>query len=337
MSHFPLVEVTRGSIVESLHYGSFAVVDSNGEVIISRGDVDSPVYLRSSAKPFQALAVLKYLNRERYEFSLEEVALSCASHVGTEVHASIASGMLKKINLSENTLLCGLHPPVDSQTKNALIRSDRKLNQLYNNCSGKHAAMLALALSLGEDVTEYLKIGSKTQNCIFDTISKFSGIASDKIIWGIDGCSAPNFALPLTAAAKAVANLIIPKNKSEEFSNETQEIVTAMTSFPEIVRGKGEFDAVLMQAGKGKIISKLGAEGFQIVGVKKGDKAFGLALKITDGDPTHRAAFLSTIQILSGLELISKEQRLLMSEFDTRRKVNLRNIDIGEIRPCFRI
>lgn len=337
MEHIPLVEVTRGSIVESVHCGSFAVVSSTGEVLASKGDVKSPVYLRSSAKPFQALAVLKHLNMSKFEFEPKEVALACASHIGTEEHAEIARGMIKKINLTEESLQCGLHAPVDSKTKNALIKSDKKPDQFYNNCSGKHAAMLALALSLSDDTKHYLKVGSKTQESIFEAVSSFSGISADKITWGIDGCSAPNFALPLTAAAQAVARIISPTDKAKEYSSEASIITQAMTNFPEVVRGKGEFDSVLMQAGRGNIISKLGAEGFQIVGIKKDNKSFGLALKITDGDPTHRAAFLSTIHILSKLNLITNEERKLMSEFDTRIKFNLRNIEIGEIRPCFTI
>ena len=172
----PLVEVTRGGITESRHRGHVIAVDPDGNIVATLGRPETVTYLRSSAKPHQAIPLIASGAADRFGFTENEIALACASHSGEPIHTELAASMLQKIGLTPEALKCGIHEPFSPEVSRQLRESGEKPNVLQNNCSGKHAGMLALALHLGADTETYDQPANPVQLAIGKTVSEFSGI-----------------------------------------------------------------------------------------------------------------------------------------------------------------
>jgi L-asparaginase II len=285
----PLLELTRGRVVESTHYGAIVVVNSDGRNLASYGDPQTVAFLRSSAKPFQALPFVERGGMEHYGYTLKELSLSCASHESAQIHLDTLQGMQKKIGIQENQLQCGTHMPGDVAVFKSMIQRGAKPTPNNNNCSGKHTSMLAHAKMCGLPLENYLDINHPIQQDILTTFAEMCQYDREKIELGVDGCSAPNFALPLYNAALGLARLCDPRALSDERASACRKIIIAMTTHPEMVSSYGEFDCELMTAAEGRIICKRGAEGFQIIGLLPGvlssqSRGMGIAFKVTDGD-----------------------------------------------------
>src|SRR5947207_1110487 len=151
----PLVKVNRGSITESRHRGHVVAIDGQGKLIASLGTPHTITYLRSSAKPFQAIPLVALGAADRFGFSEQEIALACASHSGEPIHVELALSMLRKIGLEPSALKCGIHEPFSAEATRVLREQGKTASVLQNNCSGKHAGMLALALYLGAPTETY--------------------------------------------------------------------------------------------------------------------------------------------------------------------------------------
>ena len=348
----PLFEVTRGRIVESVHYGSIAVVDSNGKLMASYGDPKAVVFLRSSAKPFQAIPFVEHGGVELYGFTPRELSIACASHEGSDLHVQTIEAMQKKAGLEESHLQCGTHMPGDVDAFKSLVRSSQLPGPNRNNCSGKHTAMLAYAKMGGHPLETYLEITHPIQQDILAAFSDLCLTPSQEIELGIDGCSAPNFAVPLYKAAFGFARLCDPRELSEPRAAACRKITSAMTGHPEMVSGYGEFDEQLMRLGEGKIVCKRGAEGYQILGLLPGalgpgSPGIGIALKVSDGDASSMGANLETknrvrpavaIEVLRQLGAISSKQEQALAGFGPQRPVtNLRGMVTGRSRPVFEL
>jgi L-asparaginase II len=348
----PLFKVTRGRIIESVHYGSIAIVDANGKLISSYGDPNAVVFLRSSAKPFQAIPFVEHGGVEHYGFTPRELSISCASHEGSDLHVQTIEGMQKKIGLEESHLQCGIHMPGDADAFKSLVANNRQPGPNRNNCSGKHTAMLAYAKMCGHSLEDYLDINHPIQQDILASFSDLCLIPSQEVELGIDGCSAPNFAVPLYKAAFGFARLCDSRELSEARAVSCRKITSAITTHPEMVSGYGEFDEQLMRVGEGKIVCKRGAEGYQIIGLLPGVLApdspgVGIALKVSDGDASSMGANLESrnrvrpavaIEILRQLGAISSKQRQALAGFGPQRPVtNLRGIVTGQSRPVFEL
>jgi len=215
MTAQPLFEVTRGNIVESIHYGSIAVVDSNGKLISSYGDPKAVAFLRSSAKPFQVLPFVERGGVEYFGFTSRELSISCASHEGSDLHVQTVEGIQEKIGVEENRLQCGVHMPGDVEAFKSLIVNNQQPTPNQNNCSGKHTAMLAHANMRGLPLENYLDISHPVQQDILASFAEMCQLPVKEIELGIDGCSAPNFAIPLYNAALGMAHLCGPRQLSE--------------------------------------------------------------------------------------------------------------------------
>ena len=211
----PILELTRGGVVEATHFGSIAVVDSTGKLLHSYGDPHTVAFLRSSAKPFQALPFVEHGGVEHYGFTQSELSISCASHETSQMHLDTVTAMQKKIGIHESSLQCGGHLPGDSSKLKQVIKEDIKPTSNFNNCSGKHTAMLAFAKMRGLPLETYLDFDHPIQKEILKTFSEMCGIEMDKVQLGIDGCSAPNFALPLINSALGMARICDPRELSE--------------------------------------------------------------------------------------------------------------------------
>jgi L-asparaginase II len=346
----PLLELTRGRIVESTHYGSIAVVDSTGKLLHSYGDPDGVAFLRSSAKPFQALPFVERGGVEHFNFTKSELSISCASHETAQFHLDTVKALQEKIGLHENDLQCGAHLPADASNLKKVIQQNITPTPNFNNCSGKHTAMLAYAKMRGLPLENYLDTGHPIQQDILGTFAEMCGIEKEKVQLGVDGCSAPNFAIPLVNAALGMAHLCDPRTLSEARASACQKITSAMTTHPEMISNYGEFDCELMKVGAGRVVTKRGAEGFQIVGLMPGvygESGVGIAFKVADGDGSHMNANLETstrvrpaitLEILRQLKALNKIQLQSLAKFGPRKQIkNHRGILTGESYPVFQL
>ena len=336
-AHLPLVELTRGNLVESIHYGSIAVAESSG-LTKMYGDTSTPFFLRSSAKPIQAMALLEHDGAKIFNLSLKEIAIICSSHSGTDEHVAVLQGLHKKISIREADLQCGIHPPYDKSTQEQLLLRGEKPTPVRHNCSGKHTGMLALAKILGAPLENYLSIDHPVQQTILQTFSEICDISKNEVELGIDGCSAPVFAIPLKNAAFGFARLADPTMFSQSRAEACRLVYQAMTENADIVAGPERFDTVFMKAMQGRAMSKIGAEGYlsiAIPGNRNNPKrpGLGIAIKISDGDLEHRAVPVAALEVLRVMGILESEKALSLASFYHRDLKNWRGIRIGTIRP----
>jgi len=330
--------VTRGNITESKHYGAFVVVDSLGNIIASGGNPNFVTFMRSSSKPLQILSLLERGGVDRFGFTEQEIALMCSSHSGTDEQVSILKRLQDKVGISPEDLLCGISPPSDKKTYKRMLKEGEIPTTLRHNCSGKHTGMIALAKLLDVPYTNYISPEHPVQKLIIETFADMVNISSEKIVLGIDGCSAPVFAIPLYNAALSYARLCDP----DKHAMACKLVTKSMSKNPGMVAGPGRFDTRVMKEFKGTLVSKTGAEGYQAIGIlpdatRKGSPGIGICLKILDGDPEQRARSTALIEILLQLSLMPLEYVEQLADFYSRPVKNWQKMDVGEIRPCFNI
>ena len=347
----PIFEVTRGDTVESIHSGAVAVVDSTGKLVANYGNPELVTFLRSSAKPFQALPLLEAGGQERFGFTPREIALMCASHSGTDSHVAVAESIQMKAGVTEADLLCGVHEPMHEPTANILRERHQAPTPNRHNCSGKHSGMLALARLvqanlMDEGMLDYIDFHHPVQTAILHSIADMCGLPVDQIQCGVDGCSAPNFAIPLRNAAYGFARLCDPERGAVEplaRREACQTITSAMMFNPDMVGGPDTFDTSLMEVGKGRWISKGGAEGYQAIGIMpgvlgQGSPGLGIALKIADGDQKSRARHAVALAVLQQLGALSEAELAMLGRFGPLLPVlNWRKIVVGIARPLVQL
>ena len=306
-----LANVIRGETVESIHRGHLIVIAGNGERVLGLGDPEIVTFFRSACKPFQAMPFITSGVCDELGYSEEEVALACASHSGEQRHVRVAQLMLERSGLNEAHLHCGTHLPFNEKESERMLRAGEHPNQLHNNCSGKHAAMLAVAKHVKADISTYELLENPVQQEVLKTIALFSEVPVEQIKIGVDGCAAPNFAMPLAGMAKSFVNLISPPATFPRTIREAAgRLVSAMVNFPELIGGVERLDTMLMQAAAGKIISKVGADGVWLCAVLPSDKyptGLGIALKIEDGDD-KRARPVVAVAVLKRLGILSDDE-----------------------------
>ena len=336
--HIPLVEVTRGRIVESVHYGSLCAVRPDGSMLFALGDTNTKFFLRSSAKPFQALAFLERGGAEHYHLQAREIALICASHSGTEAHIQALETLQQKVGIDESNLQCGAHLPYSQKSADQLMMQGITPRPNHNNCSGKHTAMLAFAKMIGAPLENYLEPSHPVQQAILKTFAEMCGQDIGEIELGIDGCTAPVFAVPLPNAAEAYARLCQPDELPEARAKACRLISASMPVHSDMVAGPDRFDTDGMAVGKGAFVSKVGAEGYRALGILPGkasgsEKSIGITMKISDGDPNLRAGAIVAVAVLRALKVLNGEQCTSLKAYDRRPVFNWRGKEVGEIRP----
>jgi L-asparaginase II len=337
-----MIEVTRGLIVESVHFGAAALVDANGRLVASFGDPGTVTYLRSSAKPLQLLPFMELGGAEAFGLSDRQVSVMCASHSGTDDHVAVIRSIQEKIGVTEQDLLCGVHAPGDEKTAIALIKRGEEPTPLRHNCSGKHTGMLAQAVLRHLPIEDYINPAHLVQKLILQTFAEMCGVTVEQMPLGTDGCSAPVFAVSLRSAALGYARLCGPDQLAPQRASACQRITRSMTTNPDMVAGPGRFDTNLMATCGGKIVTKGGAEGYQAIGLMPGalgpgSPALGITLKISDGDDIERARSLASIEILRQLGALTPAELQALAQYDVRPVHNWRKLVVGEIRPCFKL
>jgi len=332
-----LAQVIRGETVESIHRGHLVVMDGDKNVVAAVGDPDTVTYFRSACKAFQALPFIAGGGADHFGFSEDEIALACASHSGEPMHTRVAQSMLSKAGFAESDLRCGTHLPFNEKETERILAAGERPTQLHNNCSGKHAAMLASAKYIGADPASYDSITHPVQQEILKTVAAFAEMPVDSIAIGVDGCAAPNFAMPLSNMAICFANLIAPQKAFDERIRQACiSMISAMVKFPELIGGTERLDTILMTAAPGKIISKVGADGVWLCGVLPDDRyprGLAIALKIEDGDD-KRARPVVAVELLRELGVLPTDALTDISPMPIR---NRRGDIVGKVNPQLRL
>jgi len=317
-----LCRVTRGELTESIHVAFAVAIDETRQPFYSTGDPQYLTCIRSSLKPFQAAASVKAGAVDAAEFNDEELALMCASHKGEKIHVKTAQSMLTKLGLTVDDYECGSHFPSDTLTRHRMIREDKEAQPLHNNCSGKHAGMLALAKHLGQGTANYIKKDHPVQRTILEYVQDITGL--ETIPTEIDGCSAPTPFMTLETIAGMFQTLAAGNEP------ELKRVFKAMSSCPDLVGGSNHFDTNFIKALTGRGVTKVGGESVRGIALKTQDKgSVGIAIKILDGN--FRALPVATMKLLEHLELLTEEELQNLDKFRTKILKNHNQIEIGRI------
>lgn len=325
-----LIEVSRGQTVENQHFGAMAVVDTDGRLVASVGNPQRLAFTRSTLKPFQALPFMEAGGAERMGFGSRQVALLCASHNGENMHVAEVQGMLDRAGLTYRALRCGCHVPYFFEHGVAGVAG--AFDERHHNCSGKHAGFLAHCVQQGLPLDTYLDPGHPLQQAVQASVARAAGLAPGQLASGTDGCSAPNFAMPLAALARAYARLASGA-RDAEFGGSFERLSQAMTAHPELVSGTGRNDAAFMRAGRGDWVTKVGADGMQAVASRSRGQA--LVIKIADGNKP--ALFAATVEALDQLGWLDDAQRAALEPWRARAITSVRGARVGERRAVFRL
>jgi len=323
----PLFQTRRNSVVERLERGHCVVSDPRGAVVWSVGDPDHVTYLRSSAKPMQVTALLLSGAVERFALEPAHIAVSCGSHHGEPRHVHTVSDLLRRAGVAPEMLQCGTHD-LAAPISYPLARAGLHPSPIHNNCSGKHAGMLAAAQAMGAPLDSYLDHGHPVQRYILQAVSACAGLAPDQITVGTDGCSAPNFALSMRHIARCFAQIADPSDREPDLAAALTAAGAAMRADPWLVSGTDSLDTALMDAFPTVVISKGGAEGLQCLALPA--HGLGLAVKFESGRAEGIGAVV--LAILRGLGLIGDSLPRPLARFDAPVVRNHRGITVGDSR-----
>jgi L-asparaginase II len=326
MSNPVLVEVTRGSQVESRHRGAVSVVDESGAIVLSLGDVEASTFPRSACKAMQALPLVESGAADAYGFGNREIALACASHSGEPGHVALAASMLKAAGQGERTLECGAHWSFQQSVLIDQARSLEKPNQLHNNCSGKHAGFICACCHSGHDPKGYVTFDHPLQAEIREVMGDLTGTSLTRDNSGVDGCSIPTYSVPLKALAHGFAKMASGIGLGPERVRASRRIIEACMAEPFYVAGTGRTCTKLMQIAPGRIFVKTGAEGVFCAAIP--ERGLGIAVKCDDG--TARAADSVVAGILA--RFFDGEIKAALDSIANHTMRNWNGIAVGDVR-----
>jgi len=323
--HVPLAEVCRGDRVESVHYGAITVTGASGQLLYSAGDPEAMVFSRSTLKPFQALPLVAHPNFDQLGFDDADVALTCASHSGESFHVDRVRSLLERCGCSDKDLACGTHAPLYHETLGSRPDPDEVFSPLQHNCSGKHAGMLTLAGLLQAPKAGYLEPDHAVQIAVLSAVAHCTGVRAGELGKGTDGCSAPNYAMPLARLARAYAWLAQPP-ASDPFVKAADRIRNAMLAHPDLIAGTQRLDTRLMMALPGSCLSKSGAEAVHCLALP--ESSLGVAIKVADGGGRALGCIVATV-----LQQLGSSNADALAEFAEISLHNARGRRVGVIRP----
>lgn len=326
----PLIETTRGGTRECLHFGAIAVVDAAGRLHAQAGNPHWLTFTRSTLKALQALPFVHGGGARALGLQPPQLALLCASHNGEPMHVQQVDAILAKAGVGHQRLQCGCHVPY--LVEHGLGPAPEPVDERHHNCSGKHAGFLACCVHHGWPLDTYLHPVHPLQQAIRRDVARAAGVPEDSMPMGIDGCSAPNYALPLSALARAYARIASGRDDAD-FGDAFEALGQAMTTHPDLVSGTRRNDEALMRAGRGDWITKVGADGVQVVASRSRRQA--LAIKISDG--SKPALFAATVEALDQMGWLDDAQREALHPWRGRDILSVRGAVVGARQPVFRL
>ncbi|MGV3682401.1 MAG: asparaginase [Acidovorax sp.] len=332
MGFVPLIEVTRGGLVECQHWGAVAVANRDGKLLAQVGDPGAVVFTRSTIKAFQALPFMQSGGARALGWGPADLALLCASHNGEPMHVEQVERMLASVGQDYHALRCGCHRPLFAELGLGALPASFVPDERHNNCSGKHAGFVAYCVQQGLPLDDHLNAGHPLQVAVRERVAQAVGLVPGDLAAGTDGCSAPNYALPLANLARGYARLAggAPDTDLDE---SLTALADAMVARPELGSGTGRHDLDFMRVGAGDWVSKTGAEGVQVVGSRSRGEAF--ALKVMDGSMLAQVA--ASVEVMDQLGWLSDAQREALAPRRSARIVNARGLEVGGRRPAFRL
>ncbi|WP_372398020.1 asparaginase [Azospirillum sp. HJ39] len=324
------VEVTRGSLVESLHRARACIVDAGGHVLASWGDIDAPVYPRSAIKSLQAIPLVESGALDAFGLGDEELALACASHNGEARHTELVRAWAERVGLTADDYECGAQIPYDAATAADLVRRGEAPTVFHNNCSGKHSGFLTTAKHRRERLKGYVRYEHPVQQRILGVMEQMTGQDLFGAPWGVDGCSIPTVGIPLGAIAYAMARIADPVDLPDARAQAVTRIAAAWGRHPFLIGGSGTFDTALMEAAGGAVLVKAGAEGVGCAVIP--EQGIGIALKIEDGAARAREVALAALIRSTGA--LSEAQWARVPELLAAPLLNRAGARVGEVRPA---
>lgn len=324
MPAIPMIELWRGGMLESVHAGHAVICDERGEVVEAWGDAGAVTFPRSSCKMIQALPLVESGAADRSRLGSAQLALACASHNGAHVHTDAVGRWLSDIGLGEADLRCGPQMPDDPEARKELICSEGAPCQIHNNCSGKHAGFLTLTKHLVAG-PEYVEADHPVQRAVRDAFEAVTGETSPG--YGIDGCSAPNFATTVHGLARAMARFAAADPDGAARERAMARLRQAMVAHPELVAGEGRACTNLMRATGGKVAVKTGAEAVFVAILPELKR--GIALKILDGGTRASEAAITALLVRLG---VLDAGHPVVGKYLTDPMRNRRGIAVGEMR-----
>ncbi len=326
MTDFTVVE-SRSGYAETEHSVRVAVVEAGGRTVAHAGDRDLLTFWRSAAKPFQLWPLVAGGGAERFELGPRHLAIACASHSATAEQRAVVAELMQRVGLTEEQLACGGHLSLSREVAHQMIREGVDPSPVWSNCSGKHSALLALADLHGWPRDGYTGTDHQVHTAVEQSISHWSGVASERLVWGVDGCTAPAVATPLGALALAWARMAATDEPA------MAEIRSAMMAHPELIASADRLDTVLMRAWPGRVVVKVGAGGVYAAGLP--GCGVGIALKVEDGDMvTAGVALLGVLEQV--VSRVAADQQWSFDDLEAWRAPAIRNSRggiVGEISP----
>lgn len=331
MKHVALVQTERGGLPECIHAGAIAVVNLQGQLLASAGDADWLTFTRSTLKPFQALPFLEAGGATRFGFDSAQVAMLCASHNGEDKHVAQVERMLSASGTSYKRLQCGCHVPYFVELGVPAGRPG-PYDERWHNCSGKHAGFAAYCVQHGLPMDNYLAPEHPLQQAIRRDVALAFDMDENALALGIDGCSAPNYAAPLSRLALAFARLASGEADSR-FGASYALLGQAMSQHPDLVSGTARNDEAFMRIGAGDWVSKVGADGVQAMASRSRGEAF--AIKIIDG--SKPALFAASVEVLQQLGWLSAAQETALAPWRAEAILSVRGARVGARRTVFKL
>ena len=323
----------RGGIRESRHRIQAVACDAAGHIEAATEQGTTVTTFRSAAKPFQLLPLVERGHAQRWAWSDEQLAVMAASHTGSPAHVALVMGILERLGLGDRHLACGYHEPLDPVSLEHVRAHPGARSPVYNNCSGKHAGMLCLALSEGWPVEGYHHPEHPLQELMKRTVAEVCGMEVESMGTAIDGCSVPVFGMPLTAMAHGYARLAAATADGDARSRALDRIRRAMSAHPRAVGGEGRFSTVLMEATGGRLVAKGGAEGLECVGSPA--RRLGMVLKCEDG--ASRGLAPATLALLEHLGELSEAERVRLARSSRPVVTNHAGLEVGALEAVVRV
>ena len=324
-----LVNVWRGSAIESLHRGAVAVVDASGNNLFTAGDIEQPIFPRSALKFLQTIPLIESGAADHFKLDDEHIAFACASHNGEGRHTVLAQHWLQAIGCSADDLECGAEMPLDKETTYELVARGGKPERFHHNCSGKHCGLLTAARFFSEKTEGYRLYDHEVQQRLFSVLENMTGLKIPQLPWGYDGCGIPNVALPLQATALAFARFANPSLLAGKRQNAIERIGDSVASNPYLIAGRNRLCTALIEITGRDVLIKTGAEGFYTAVLRK--QGLGVALKIDDG--SSRGSMVAMGAVLLKLGALTKEQYHELEDYVLPSLTNSRSEVIGRAEP----